>query len=348
MESNLVLGFGFVMLGAVCNGLFALPSKFTRGFAWENTWGAFFLITKVLIPAVVAAFLLKGLLPTWAQVNARYVVIPVLFGFLWGCGVILFGIGVSRIGMSLAYSIIMGLCALLGSLMPLFLQHYDQVFTAGGIAIIVGILTCVLGVAVCGRAGVLRERSQACSKADAADVRAQPGTMFTGLVICVMAGAFSACCNLAFSYGDVLKNVSETQFSNPPWAATLAVWLLVFWGGFLASGSYAAYRLSRNGTWRNFLSIEAPHDMAMSTFMAIGHFCTLFLYGLGAHYLGRLGTSVGWGVNMSSALIVANVMGFATAEWKGSSRTSRLWILSGLAVLIAGIIVLGIGNRMQQ
>lgn len=249
METNLALGFGFIMLGAVCNGTFALPSKYVKNYEWENTWGAFFLFTMIIIPAVVAVFLLKGPFATWEQVwiekGAAFVIAPVSFGFLWGCGVIGFGIGVTMIGLSLGYSIIMGLCALLGALLPLLTQHLDQAFTSAGLIIISGICVCVIGVGVCGRAGVLRERS----KASGSEMM-KPGVqkMVNGLIICILAGVFSACCNLAFSYGIHIKVFSEQNFGNAPWIATLAVWILVFWGGFLASGSYAVYLLFKKST----------------------------------------------------------------------------------------------------
>ncbi len=40
-DSNTFLGPGLVLLATVCNGTFALPPKFVRNWAWENTWGAF-------------------------------------------------------------------------------------------------------------------------------------------------------------------------------------------------------------------------------------------------------------------------------------------------------------------
>ena len=39
MEANLLLGYGFIVLAFLCTGTFALPSKFAKGYAWENTWG---------------------------------------------------------------------------------------------------------------------------------------------------------------------------------------------------------------------------------------------------------------------------------------------------------------------
>jgi hypothetical protein len=51
---------------------------------------------------------------------------------------------------------------------------------------------------------------------------------------------------------------------------------------------------------------------------------------------------------MSFAIIVGNVHGFRTGEWKGANRQSLTWIAAGIAVLIAGVCVLGVANSMQK
>ena len=47
------------------------------------------------------------------------------------------------------------------------------------------------------------------------------------------------------------------------------------------------------------------------------------------------------------AIIVGNVNGFLTGEWKGASRRSVQWIAVGIMILIVGVSVLGKGNAMQ-
>jgi len=72
----------------------------------------------------------------------------------------------------------------------------------------------------------------------------------------------------------------------------------------------------------------------------------IFLFGLGYFKLGDLGVSVGYAVFMSFAIIVGNVHGFRTGEWKGASRRSVAWIVAGIAILVAGVCILGLGNAM--
>ena len=58
------------------------------------------------------------------------------------------------------------------------------------------------------------------------------------------------------------------------------------------------------------------------------------------------GGSVGYAVFMSFAIIVGNIHGFRTGEWKGASRQSIAWILAGIAFLIVGVCILAAGNSM--
>jgi len=138
MDTSLIFGFGFILLGAICNGTFALFHKFVKEFEWENTWGCFFFFTMLVIPAAFAAILLEGAFACWSEMwsdpGPRALLIPMAFGFLWGCGSLSFGIGVSMIGLSLGYAIIMGLASFLGSLIPLLRSGVGDT-TAGAVII---------------------------------------------------------------------------------------------------------------------------------------------------------------------------------------------------------------------
>ena len=77
------------------------------------------------------------------------------------------------------------------------------------------------------------------------------------------------------------------------------------------------------------------------------HDAAIFLFGLGWINLGDLGVSVGYPVFMSFAIIVGNVHGFRTGEWKGVSRQSITWIIVGIVILIAGVCLLAQGKAMM-
>ena len=118
-----------------------------------------------------------------ARSAAKYLIGTVGFGFLWGCGIIGFGIGVTKIGLSLGFSIIISLSALLGSLVPLVAQRPEELIKPGGLIITLGVLICTAGIAACGRAGVLRERVNSAAQDDR--LPRASGTLAQGLLVCV-------------------------------------------------------------------------------------------------------------------------------------------------------------------
>lgn len=345
MEYTILLGFTFLIFAGICNGLYAAPSKYVRQFKWENLWGAAFFLTMVVIPAAVIPALLKSpvdtLVHVW-KINNIAVLAPLFFGFLWGVGFIMFTIVLQQIGFSLTYAIVFGLIALFGSLFPMLVFQPESVVTPGGKVILLGILLCTVGVAIVGYAGVLKQR-----KAVGAQVAGAPRqNLGKILLICVITGFFCACPNFGFTYGKPLIVTSENIFGNIPAIASLSVWMLVFAGGFVATGTYTAYVLTVNKTWNVFLKPGAVYDFLLAFSIAIIHFGIFTFYGMGAHLLGELGSSVGWALQFSVALIIANLFGFMTKEWKGSSPIAIRWIISGLAVLVISSVVLGIGNSI--
>jgi hypothetical protein len=71
-------------------------------------------------------------------------------------------------------------------------------------------------------------------------------------------------------------------------------------------------------------------------------------YGMGAYYLGRLGTSVGWAMWTASTLIIANMFGFMAHEWKGAPARAVRTLYAGLAILITAIALLALGISMTR
>src|SRR5207302_1989956 len=86
-------------------------------------------------------------------------------------GGLTYGLGVRYLGVSLGSTIILGLCAVFGSVIPSVYYYFyphqgkDSIYTLvnspWGLYVLAGILVCVLGIIICGRAGTLKERDLA-------------------------------------------------------------------------------------------------------------------------------------------------------------------------------------------
>lgn len=332
-----VLGFGLVLVAAIAGGGLAVPLKKRRNFELENIYIPSTVVMMLILPLVMAAFVI----PNWTEaVQAAGIAIVLkgaAYGFGWGVGSIMFGYGVTMAGMSVGFATIMGVNTAVGSVLPFLIKSPADLLTSGGRAILIGIAGCIVGVVVCGRGGFLRERK--------ADGSAQQRGFGRALLICMASGLLSACANLGFAFTSRVGEEAQ-QFGANPVFATLASWLPVFWGAAFALTLWFGGLQIKRGTWRKNFGPDAVYDWFNGLLMGVIWFVATIPYGMGAHYLGRLGTSVGWALYMAFTLLVANIFGFISHEWTGAPARALRTLYAGLSILIAAIVVLALGNSM--
>lgn len=336
MHSTIV-GFALVLIAAIAGGGLAVPLKKRRQFEIENIYVPCTLMMMLILPLIVAEFVMPNWLQAVHSAGAGAVWTGAAYGFGWGVGAILFGYGVTLAGMSLGFATIMGINTAVGSLLPFLVKSPADLLTPAGRVILIGIAGCVAGVVVCGRAGFLRER--------------QLGTNgkrrgFGGaLLVCLASGVLSSCANLGFTFASKVGEEAQKLGVSPVFS-TLASWMPVFWGATVSLLLWFGGLQIKRGTWRKNFGPHAAHDWLMGVLMGVIWFVATIPYGMGAYYLGRLGTSVGWAVYMAFTLLVANIFGFMTREWTGAPPRALRTLYAGLSVLIAAIVALAVGNSM--
>jgi len=350
MQPEQILGFGLMLLGAVCGGSFGLPSKYVKeDTPWEVLWGPFFLIVTILIPVVVAPLVVNDLGGIYSRVGMATISAVFVCGLLWGLGSMTLGMSFAFIGLSLAYALNYGAQIVFGSMMPMCLFDADQILTPHGYVILAGVALCLVGVTVSGRAGILKDRSlktESLAKEDPpAETAIKKPKMFIGLLIGVLSGVLCACYAVASAYAEPIG--TEAVKDNSTWRAAWAVTAIILWGGAVSSCLYCIIQLTRNKTWGYLAQPGAVRILLLAAVMAILHDAAIFFFGLGWINLGDLGVPVGYPVFMSFAIIVGNIHGFRTGEWKGASRQSVAWIISGVALLVVGVCLLTQGKAMM-
>ncbi len=341
----MLLGLFLITLGAACGGSFGLPSKFAgEDTPWETLWGPFFLFATILIPVTVFPWIAKGLFATAPAAGLVAVIGPFLFGMLWGLGSMTLGLSFAFIGLSLAYAINYGAQITFGTMLPMLIHNPGDALTRHGAVIMAGVVVCLVGVVVVGRAGILKSRSL---EEEESKNEGKGPKMFSGLILAFVSGVLCACYAVAFSFGDGVMAVSTTQFANDGVGSAFAVTALILWGGAVSSCLFCAFKLTRNKTWNTLAKPGIGRVLLVALVMAFLHDGAILLFGVGAPKLGTLGVSVGYGVFMSVAIVVGNVNGFITGEWRGASRTSVRWIAAGIVILVLGVCVLAKGNAIK-
>jgi L-rhamnose-H+ transport protein len=344
--SGTIVGFTLLLLGAVCGGSFGLPSKFVKkGTLWETLWGPFFFFVTILIPITIFPFIANGLFATCSDAGYAGVIMPVAFGFLWGLGSMTLGISFGLIGLSLAYALNYGAQIATGGMGPFIIHHSDQLATAHGFTIMGGVAVCIIGVIVCGRAATLKSKSQAGEGQEQTVLTGDK--LMKGLIVAVLSGVLCACYGIAVSFGNEVTKISVEGFGNPKWKAAFAVAALILWGGSVSACGYCIYKFCKNKTWGTLAAPGIGKVLIIAFIMACLHDGAILLFGVGASKLGTLGVAVGYAAFMSFAIIVGNINGLLTKEWKGASKQSMQWIAAGILVLIIGVSILAKANLMQ-
>jgi L-rhamnose-H+ transport protein len=349
MTPSLAIGVSLTLLAGLMSGNCMLPMKFSRSWKWENTWMVFSVVSLILLPCALALGLVDHLFETYRNLSLLQLGVPFLFGVGWGIAQVLFGISVQRLGLGLAYAIIVGLGALLGTLVPLFVQHRSQVDADALLEILLGVAVMLIGIGLSTWGGQIRERCigerKVTMQNDSAIVQPSPASgYFVAVLLAVLCGVMAPMLNFSFAFGQDIAH-EAVLLGNSTLRAPYAVWPIGLAGGFLPNVGYSLYLLRKNRSWPLFkigsLDPFLPIGMGL---LWMGAFA---LYGMSATFLGSLGTSIGWGLFQIFMIMTATLSGVLTGEWKNAPRSSILLLLSGFASLTAATVLLAVGNHQR-
>jgi L-rhamnose-H+ transport protein len=329
-------GYLMVFGAGLLQGSFMLPMKYTRYWAWENTWLIFSSTAYLIWPWVLAFLTLPHLGTILGSISVRSLVLVGLFGLGWGLGAVTFGLGVDKLGMALGFTVIIGLAATAGTLIPLIVSSPEKLSQPQGLLTIAALALVVVGLSFCSWAGKLRSPEQ-----DSASPRQ---SYALGIVICIASGLLSSCGNLGFAFGGevVQKAIEQGAAEN---LAGNSLWALITVPLFACNAGYCIWRLRRHGTTHLFFQSGTRPNWILAALMGLLWIAGFACYAPGVRRLGSLGTSVGWSMMMSVMVITANLWGILTGEWQGASRKAHQFLMSGVAILIMAICVVGYANH---
>jgi len=331
------MGYLLVIVAGILQGAFILPMKITRKWAWENTWFVYSTAGYLVFPWLFVLLTIPHPISVLTSTTVRSLLLVEVFGIGWGLGSLTFGLGVSRLGMALGYTIIIGLAATAGALIPMVVLTPEKLSQPQGLMTILSLVLVLIGLGLGAWGGKLREPEP---KAEASG-----GSFASGLAICIASGLLSASANLGFTFGAEYSRRAIEQGAAASMAGN-AIWAPLTVPLFVCSAAYCVWLMVKNKTGGLLALKGTGHYWALATlmgFMWIGGFA---VYAPGARYLGSLGTSVGWAVMMSTMVITANILGFITGEWKGASRKAFSFAVAGVAMLILSICVVGYANHL--
>jgi L-rhamnose-H+ transport protein len=309
--------------------------KYARKWAWENTWLVWTGFALVVLPLAAALLTIPNLSMVYHSATLDTILEVCGFGAGWGVAQVFFGVAVDMIGITLAFSIVLGTSAAVGSLIPMISLHREHLNSAAGYAVLGSIALVLLGVMLCSVAGRMRERPSAQSNSP------QKRTS-QGLLLAFLCGFGASFMNFGVAFGTPLVEVARSFGANGLNAIN-AVWLPLLLAGAVPNVVYCIWLMKRNRSGSRYRGGRSHWGLA--AMMAVFWFGSTLLYGLAVSQLGIWGPILGWPLFMSLIVIVATTLGMFTGEWKDCGILPIRIQWTGVTVLVLAIFVLGGSTR---
>ena len=330
-----------VLLGGALQGSVLLPMKFTQRWQWENTWLCFACVAYLLSPWTIAFVRVSGFPQMLWDISPRALTATLLFGAGMGAGALMMGLAYKYVGMAITFAIVLGISSSIGTLVPLMVLAPEQVLKHQGLAVMAGVGVALLGTAVVTWAAWERDAAQKTTGTSAAPATgSSTRTLVIGLALAVAAGLFSSCGNLGFAFGGQISQRAHDLGAGPTGAAS-ALWSVILFPVFLWNVGYSLLLLRKNKTAHLFREPGTGHYWLLGIVMGVDWMAGMAAYGAGALSLGKMGTSMGWILFVASMIIVANILGALTGEWKGAKPRTLVIMAAGIAILLVAIVVVG-------
>jgi L-rhamnose-H+ transport protein len=328
-------GVGTLIIAGVANASFTMPMKYARKWAWENTWLAWTVFALVVLPLAAALATIPNLSMVYRSATPEIILEVCCFGTGWGVAQVFFGLAVDMIGITLAFSIVLGTSAAVGSLIPMVSLHRDSLNSKAGYAVLGSIALILLGVTLCAVAGRMREKPSALSNAS------QKRTS-RGLLLAILCGLCASLMNFGVAFGTPLVDVARS-FGASGRNATNVIWLPLLLAGAVPNIAYCVWLMKRNQTGSMY-RVGRSH-WALAAMMAGLWFGSTLLYGLAASQLGTWGPVLGWPLFMSLIVVTATMLGMITGEWKNCGALPIRIQWTGVTVLVLAIFILAGSTR---
>jgi len=343
---NPLLGIVLHAIGGFAAGSFYIPFRKVRNWSWESYWLVSGLFAWIVMPWTVAWLTLPGLVDVLAGAPAGSAALCVLFGVLWGIGGLTFGLSMRYLGMSLGYAMALGYCAAFGTIIPpLYFGTFGALLTSvPGLVTLAGVGVCLAGIAVCGWAGIAKERELTDTQK-----RETVGefNFKKGLWVAFLCGVMSACFAFGIAAGKPIADRAVALgaaplFSNGP------SFIFIMAGGFLTNFIWCMILNARNRSFGDYASGNGASVGVNYFFSALAgtiwYFQFMF-YGMGTTKMGAYDFS-SWSIHMAFIIVFSNIWGLLFREWKGTSvRTHRI-IIAGILILVLSTWVVGLGNYL--
>ena len=332
-------------LGGFASGSFYLPYKKINGWSWESYWLVGGIVSWVFAPWIMGSLTVHNLVGVLHQADTATMWWVYFWGVLWGFGGLTFGLAMRYLGLSLGMAVTLGLCAVFGTLVPPLYEGRLGALAGSpsGRFVLLGLGVCVLGILICGRAGLLKEKTLTQEQKQESiaefDLR-------KGILVAVFSGIMSACFSVGLTAGQSIAKLAEANGTNPLFVNN-AILVIILLGGLTTNAVWCIYLNIKNKTYTDYLnpSMPALRNVIFCALAGTTWYFQFFFYGMGDSQMGEYRFS-GWTLHMAFIIAFSSMWGLLLHEWRGANRLTMRTISLGIAAVVFSTVVVGYGNYL--
>src|SRR6266550_8606486 len=166
--------------------------------------------------------------------------------------------------MSVGGSAVWGVCSAFGALVAsIYYSFYpkegkttlhDLLTTGWGRIVLIGVIICLLGIYICGKAGMMKEKEmpEEEKKKSVAEF-----SLVQGLIVAVFSGIMSACFNFGIEAGKPMAEAAVAQGMNPLFQNNVT-YVVLLWGGLATNFIWCMILNTRNKTFGDYTNSKTP------------------------------------------------------------------------------------------
>lgn len=345
---NPLAGTGLHALGGISASTCYLPSHKTKNWSWGTFWIVQACFAWLIVPLIIGYLTVPDFFQILIGAPVKPFWTAFILGAVYGFGGMSFGLAIGHIGYSLTYTIAIGISAVLGTIIPLsvFGGLHEYFAKPGGDIVLAGMIVSVIGVALCGWAGFKKEK----------DISSLGGqtvnfSMFTGLVLAVIAGILSGVFNVSLEAGQPIADIAAAHGAghfegNAKLIVSTSGCLLVNLIWFITLGI-------KQGTLKEFTAKSGISSGVMTknfvwSALAGTLWCFQFLfYGLGHVKMGGF-KFASWVLHMSMLIFFSYIIGVVMKEWKNVKRSTYIVLVLALLTLVLSFVITAYGSIIGE
>ena len=348
------LGIALHALGGIAAATCYISQKGAKKWSWQTYWIVFCVVAWFLMPLGISTLTVPDLASVLREAPRDVAVKVFLYGSLYGFGGMAFALAIRCIGFSMTYGMAIGISAVFGTVVPQVLDGtlISNFQKPGGLLVLTAFILSMVGVAICGRAGFLKERELAAKGGDNTGF-----DMKKGIWLVVLAGILSGVFGVGAAAGSPIDDIASQHGAMAGFAG-YPKYIFLTGGTLLTNLIWWLTVCVRSGTLREFIEVpggSSPEDLdkvgaddevkalyatgrlafyyLMSVIGGMLWFIQFIFYELGHANMGNF-KFISWGIHMAMLVFFSFVVGLVFREWHNCKRQTIGVLVSGLLIMV--------------